>query len=341
MASSTAERLVHPALLVLLADGRLRSGQDLAAELGVSRAAIWKAAERLRAHEIAICAQPRRGYRLARPVELLDAGRMHAELCATSQSALRRLELLFEVDSTNTRLLQLGSPPYGHADACLSELQAAGRGRRGRRWVAPFGSGLAMSLAWSFRDATRDLPALSLAVGVAVTRALARVGAHDIRLKWPNDLWWHDRKIGGVLLELRAEAGGPGHVVIGIGLNVSLAPEARAAIEAADTRGVAVAAVADACENPPSRNRIAGATLDELLRMLTVFEREGFAPFREAWTALDALRGRAVRVLLGERTLIGRAQGIELDGALCVEVERNLHRFVSGEVSLRLEEAAT
>jgi BirA family biotin operon repressor/biotin-[acetyl-CoA-carboxylase] ligase len=198
-----------------------------------------------------------------------------------------------------------------------------------------------MSLAWSFRDATRDLPALSLAVGVAVTRALARVGAHDIRLKWPNDLWLRDRKIGGVLIELRAEAGGPGHVVIGVGLNVSLAPEARAAIEATDTLGVSVAAIADACENPPSRNRIAGATLDELLRMLTVFEHEGFAPFREAWSALDALHGRAVRVVLGERTLIGRARGIERDGALCVEVDRSLQRFVSGEVSLRLEEAAT
>jgi len=341
MASSTAEHLVHPALLVLLADGRLRSGEDLAAELGVSRAAIWKAVERLRAHDIPICAEPRRGYRLILPVELLDAGRMRAELCATSQAALRSLELLFEVDSTNTRLLQCVPPPYGQADACLCELQSAGRGRRGRRWVAPFGSGLAVSLAWSFRDATRDLPALSLAVGVAVTRALARVGAHDIRLKWPNDLWFRDRKIGGILLELRAEAGGPGHVVIGIGLNVALAPEARTAIEAVDTQGVSVAAVADACEHPPSRNRIAGATLDELLRMLTVFEQEGFAPFREAWSALDALHGRAVRVLLGERTLMGRAQGIAPDGALCVEVDRSVQRFVSGEVSLRLEEAAT
>jgi BirA family biotin operon repressor/biotin-[acetyl-CoA-carboxylase] ligase len=220
-------------------------------------------------------------------------------------------------------------------------LQHAGRGRRGRRWVAPFGSGLALSLAWSFRDAGRDLPNLSLAAGLAVTRALTRVGARDISLKWPNDLWLRDRKIGGVLLELRAEAGGPAHVVIGIGLNVALAPDARAAIEAADALGVAVASIADACVSPPSRNRIAGATLDELLRMLTEFEQQGFAPFREAWSALDALRGRTVRVMQGERIIVGRAQGIDADGALCVEVDRGLQRFVSGEVSLRLEEGAT
>jgi BirA family biotin operon repressor/biotin-[acetyl-CoA-carboxylase] ligase len=341
MAPSPAEHLVVPALLVRLADGRLRSGEELATELGVSRTAIWKAVLRLRAQGIAIEAEPRRGYRLARPVELLDAAAMRTELCAASRPALRRLESLFAVDSTNTRLVEAAPPPHGQADACLSELQHAGRGRRGRPWVAPFGSGLALSLAWSFRDAARDLPSLSLAVGVAVARALVRLGARDIRLKWPNDLWLRERKIGGVLIELRAEAGGPAHVVIGIGLNVALAPEARAAIEAGNPQGVSLASVAEACDRPPSRNRIAGATLDELLLMLAAFEQEGFTPFREAWSALDALHGRVVRVLLGERTVIGRAQGIDVDGALCVEVDRGLQRFMSGEVSLRLEEGAT
>jgi hypothetical protein len=119
------------------------------------------------------------------------------------------LEIVFEVDSTNSRLLAASPPPYGAAHVCICELQSAGRGRRGRRWIAPFGASVAMSLAWAFRDAARDLPALSLAVGVAVARALARVGAQGVRLKWPNDLWFEDRKIGGVLIDLRAEAGGP------------------------------------------------------------------------------------------------------------------------------------
>lgn len=339
MAVSTSDSLIHPALLVLLADGRLHSGESLAAALGVSRAAVWKSIERLRGLGIAVAAEPRRGYRLAQPVELLDAMRIRAELGPDQAPALRSLELLFEVDSTNTRLVGVPPPPFGCADACLCELQSAGRGRRGRVWFAPFGASLALSLAWVFRDAGRDLPALSLAVGVAVARALRRVGAQGIRLKWPNDLWFEQRKVGGVLIDLRIEAGGAAHVVIGIGLNVALPDEARRDVEQSDGRPI-VAAVADACPQVPSRNRIAGATLDELLRMLAEFEREGFAPFRDAWSDLDGLQGRAVRVLLADRDLSGTALGVDSEGALCVDIDRRVQKFVSGEVSLRLEGGA-
>jgi BirA family biotin operon repressor/biotin-[acetyl-CoA-carboxylase] ligase len=218
---------------------------------------------------------------------------------------------------------------------CPSELQHAGRGRLGRRWIAPFGSGLAISVAWSFSDAARALPALSLGVGVAVSRALVRVGATGIALKWPNDVWYRDRKVGGVLVEIRAEAGGPAQVVIGIGLNVRLPAAARQEIE---TSGAQVAAVADACKAPPSRNQIAGTILDELLSMLVEFERVGFPAFRDDWTALDALNGRHVQVQLGDKIATGTARGADLDGALLLETEGGLRRFVSGEASLRLIE---
>ena len=139
----------HPLLLVLLADGRLHSGEKLADTLSVSRAAVWKGVERLRALGVEVQAVPRRGYRLPNPLELLDAGRIRAELGEQSRGQLRGLELKFEVDSTNTRLLRVPPPPGGCADACLSELQHVGRGRRGRRWIAPFGSGVALSVAWT------------------------------------------------------------------------------------------------------------------------------------------------------------------------------------------------
>ena len=225
---------------------------------------------------------------------------------------MRAFELLFEVDSTNTRLLAAPPPPPGIADICLSELQHAGRGRRGRSWIAPFGAGIALSVAWTFTDGARTLPALSLAVGVAVWRALARAGARGVTLKWPNDIWFQDRKLGGVLIELRAEASGPAHVVIGIGINVALPAAARREIEAG---GVRVAAVADACPAVPSRNLVAGAILDELLSMLGQFEREGFAAFRDAWMALDALSGRPARVLLAETAISGTARGVDPEGA--------------------------
>ena len=343
MAVSFANRLGdtllnHPLLLVLLADGRLHSGEWLAKELGVSRAAVWKGIERLRALGLEVQALPRRGYCLSNAVELLDARRIAAELGPHRRPQLRKLELLFEVDSTNTRLLAAVPPPPGFADAALSELQHAGRGRRGRNWIAPFGAGIALSMAWTFGEGAGALSALSLGVGVAIARALSRAGAIGVALKWPNDIWFKDRKIGGVLIELRAEAGGPAHVVIGVGINVVLTAAARREIEAG---GVRVASVADACAGTPSRNLVAGAILDELLSMLGRFEQEGFAAFREAWTALDALHGRPARVLLGESVISGTARGVDSEGALLLETPDGVRRFVSGEASLRVIEGDT
>ena len=322
----------------MLADGRLHSGEWLAKELHVSRAAIWKGAARLRALGLEVQALPRRGYRLSNPVELLDAQRIRAELAPQCLARLRRLELVFEVDSTNTRLLAAAPPPMGRADVCMSELQHAGRGRRGRLWIAPFGSGVVLSVAWTFGDGARTLPALSLAVGVAVSRALARAGALGVTLKWPNDIWLKDRKIGGVLIELRVEAGGPAHVVIGLGLNVALTETARREIEAG---GGLVACVADACGVAPSRNFVAGAILDELFSMLGQFERQGFAAFRDDWLALDALRGRPAQVLIADDAIAGTARGVDQEGALLLEIGGRIQRFVSGEASLRVMEGTT
>jgi BirA family biotin operon repressor/biotin-[acetyl-CoA-carboxylase] ligase len=180
----------------------------------------------------------------------------------------------------------------------------------------------------------RTLPALSLGVGVAVSRALTRAGAAGIMLKWPNDIWFEDRKLGGVLIELRAEAGGPAHVVIGVGINVSLPAAARHEIQASG--GATVAAVTDACKQPVSRNLVAGAILDELLSMLLRYERFGFAAFRDAWTALDGLNGRPAQVIVGENAVSGIARGVDADGALLLETKDRIQRFVSGEASLRL-----
>jgi BirA family biotin operon repressor/biotin-[acetyl-CoA-carboxylase] ligase len=325
-------------LLALLADGRPRTGAWLADELKVTRAAIGQGVQGLRTAGVQVHASARRGYRLAEPVELLDAARIVSELGARHAQRLSALEVLFAVDSTNTRLLAAPPPPAGHAHVCLCELQHAGRGRRGRRWIAPFGGGVAMSLAWTFGAGVRTVPALSLAVGVAVARALTRAGAVGVTLKWPNDIVFHDRKLGGVLVELRAEPDGAAHAVIGVGINVALSPAARRELDAA---GVRVAAAAEACAGVPSRNLVAGSILDELLSMLERFEREGFAAYRDAWTALDALNGRTARVSIGDAAVTGTARGVDEDGALLIETQGQIQRFVSGEASLRVIEGVT
>jgi len=185
-----------------------------------------------RALGIDVAAGPQ-GFRLqeGHHLELLDAAAIRAALRDEATGRLHRLEVLFEVDSTNTRLLERPGPPSGFADAALAEVQNAGRGRQGRRWISPFGASLALSLGWTFSDAERVDSTLSLAVGVAVCRALGGLGARGMRLKWPNDVWFEDRKLGGVLVETRM-GGGTAQAVVGIGLNLHLSAESRRQIGA-------------------------------------------------------------------------------------------------------------
>jgi BirA family transcriptional regulator, biotin operon repressor / biotin---[acetyl-CoA-carboxylase] ligase len=334
MAVPISDRVADAALIARLADGQAHAGAVLLRELGITRKGLAQAVRRMRALGVEIEALPRGGLRLPAPIELLDAARIRAALDVEGAS-VDRLDVLLEVDSTNTRLLAATPPPASCARVLLCEIQSAGRGRRGRAWSSPFGTSLAMSLGWTFREAVRAAPSLSLAVGVAIARALDRLGARGIRLKWPNDVWLADRKIGGVLVELKTEAAGPAYLVIGIGLNLHLSDADRTALE---TGGARVAALSDAGSRPVSRNKLAAALLKELLSMLGRFETEGFAPFRSEWLDLDALNGRSARVLGAEGTVEGIARGVDADGALLLECSSRLHRFVSGEASLRLAE---
>ncbi len=236
------------ALLALLSDGALHSGAGLAASLGVSRAAVWKLVGELRGHGIAVESLSRRGYRLPEAVELLDADRIERAAAARGPALHGSLEVLFETDSTNTHLQAAAAPAPGRPRICFAELQRAGRGRRGRSWLAPFGSGLTFSVAWTFPETPPGLPALGLAIGVAVAEALRALGAEEVGLKWPNDIVWRRRKLGGLLLQLRTETGGPATVVAGVGLNLALPVGSRDALE-----GAGAYPVADLREAMPGR----------------------------------------------------------------------------------------
>jgi BirA family biotin operon repressor/biotin-[acetyl-CoA-carboxylase] ligase len=320
-------------LLRLLADGCEHSGEALAASLDVSRAAVWKQVRQLSAWGLEVEAVAGRGYRLSAPLDLLERDALLAALPARARDSLRRLELADELASTNETLLAVTDLAPGTADVCLAEFQSEGRGRRGRRWLAPFGSGICLSVGWCFAEVPPQLSALSLAAGVAVRRALSGLGVEGIDLKWPNDILWQGRKLGGILCELRMEAAGPAYVVIGIGLNLRLPPAARAAI--AET-GLQVASVDEiAGGDLPPRSALAAALVNQLVLSLEEFERAGFRPFFDEWSAADALAGRAARVEHGNTLIEGTARGIDLDGALLLEAGGQIRRFVSGEASLR------
>lgn len=328
-----------PRLLGLLCDGSLHSGAQLAAALGVSRAAVWKLVGELRAAGVAIDSLSRRGYRLSAPVELLDAARMRAHACEQGRRLPDELEVHFLIDSTNDHLYAAPPPAPGAARVAFAELQSAGRGRRGRRWIAPFGSGLTFSISWTFAETPADLPALGLALGVAIAKVLSGLGAQRLSLKWPNDLLHDGRKLGGLLTQLRQESGGAATVVAGLGLNLALPDAARNAIEAVNSSDHPALAVADLAgatpQGVPSRNLIASRLVLGFEDALREFATVGFTGFAHEWAALDALRGAPVRVHQGSERFEGTARGTDRDGALLVESAGRVLRVFSGDVSVR------
>jgi BirA family biotin operon repressor/biotin-[acetyl-CoA-carboxylase] ligase len=316
----------------LLSDGQFRSGTTLAAQCGVSRSAIWKAIAALRALGVGVHAVPNRGYRLPAATALLEREHIVKLLPRSVAMDLRIGQCVWRTGSTNTDLLQREAPAAGKFDFLTAECQSAGRGRRARSWFAPPGGAICLSINWSFASLPRDIGALSLAVGVCALRALAPFGVAGVALKWPNDLVVGNAKLGGILIELRAEAGGPAYVVIGLGLNVALGDAmlrevAASGTQAADLLGLGVV--------QRDRNRLAAALIGSLVAGLRQFQSDGFAAFASEWRSADALAGRSVVISGDSRSVTGLARGIDSGGALCLETREGLMRFVTGEVSAR------
>jgi BirA family biotin operon repressor/biotin-[acetyl-CoA-carboxylase] ligase len=321
-------------LFARLADGKFHSGEALAAELQVSRSAIWKAAAALRNLGATVHAVRNRGYRLPAAGEPLSGSRIRELLGAEAAHRVRLIDTVWTLESTNTALLGRALPPVGSGEALLAEYQSAGRGRRGRVWMAPPGGSVCLSLSWVFGELPRDLGALGLVIGVCAVEALRRLGVAQVRLKWPNDLLINDRKLGGILLELRAESAGPAFVVIGIGLNVSLGGPL---LEKISALGLAPVDLATAGATDVPRNALAAGLISAFIEGLLAFEQSGLKPFVPKWVAADALRGRPVTVTTTDAAIKGVARGIDLDGALLVETQQSLLRFITGDVSVRAD----
>lgn len=305
-------------LLNCLSDGGRHSGRELAERFGISRAAVWKRIERLRSLGLAVDAVPGGGYRLSPPDEWLDAD--------TIQAAMRHpipVSVVFDIGSTNDAL---ALNPHSPA-ALLAETQTAGRGRRGRTWLSPPGSGLYLSLAWSFQSGLGGLGGLSLAAGLAAAETLRDEGLQAVRLKWPNDLLVKQRKLGGLLVDISGSADGPCRAIIGLGLNVRL-PEALVIDQAATDlhqHGLTV-----------GRNALAGKLISALVDTCETLDREGFGALLPRWQALDELAGLPVQATAAHGPAIaGRCCGVDHLGRLGIETDQGLRWISGGEISVR------
>ena len=304
------------------------SGPELAALLGLGRAAVWKRIEALRRAGVPIVAVQGRGYMLEHPIELLNADAIRAALQPATRVQAESLDVLWEIDSSNAELLRR-APPHS-TEILFAERQTQGRGRRGRSWVTPLGAQLAFSLQRRFDGGVAALAGLSLAVGVAIAEGLLAAGYAGIGLKWPNDLVCDGRKLGGILIEFGGEYAGPVRTVIGIGINAALLDAAAGSIDQpwTDLRRIAPG-------HEVARNAVAASLLDALLPALDCFARDGLAPFLPRWERLDALRGRAIDVLIDGRREPGIALGITDSGALRVRHADGERLHHSAEVSVR------
>ena len=324
-----------------LADGEFHSGADLAAAQNVTRSAVWKAIGQLREMGAAITAVPNRGYRLAAAYTPLDAAALRAALPVDLAPQVERIECAWSLPSTNSALLAREAPAAGQFRVLLTEHQSAGRGRLGRRWLGTLGGSLFLSIDTCLIELPRDIAALPLIIGVCVRRALSAHGVWGVLLKWPNDLVARSAansasagldKLGGILMEMRAEAGGPAHVVIGIGLNMEMSGALREAVADAGTSATDLRRLGLSHHD---RNRLAANVIAECIRGVLQLCREGLDAFRGEWRDADALAGQAVRVQGAGTEWFGVARGIDHGGALQVDVDGRIETVLAGDVSVR------
>lgn len=310
-----------------LADGRFHSGEEVARDLGRSRATLSEALKRVPDLGVEIFSVRGRGYRLAEPIEFLDEAVIRRRIASTGVT----LQVVDEIDSTSTKLLEMAAAGAPSGTCLAAEWQSAGRGRRGRSWVSALGGSLTFSLLWRFERGAGHLAGLSLAVGVAVARALAACGVERVQVKWPNDVVVDFRKLAGILVETSGEMQGPSVAVIGVGVNFRLG---ETVLERIDQP---VIDVAHCAPQPPSRSALLGEMLAHLAPALGDFESRGFGGVRDAWRALHAFQGRRVRVI-PPRDPPYDAEVVDVapDGALVVALSdgRSLP-LASAEISLR------
>ncbi|TKF14850.1 bifunctional biotin--[acetyl-CoA-carboxylase] ligase/biotin operon repressor BirA [Vibrio genomosp. F6] len=318
------EHQVKLSILNSLADGKFYSGETLGELLGISRAAISKHINGIQEWGLDIYRVQGKGYCLSKPLNLLNR-----ELL--SEGLIQPFELVPIIDSTNQYLLnQVGSIDSG--TVCLAEYQSQGRGRRGRQWISPFGSNLYLSMYWRLDAGMAAAMGLSLVIGIAAVEALEQLGFEGIKLKWPNDLYYQDKKLGGILVEMSGQAGGAAHIVLGMGLNISMRPD----IDGIDQPWTSLDELAES--QLVDRNILASTLIGSWTSALSEYEQFGMKGFVERWNRLDNFVGRSVRLLIGPREVTGVVKGIDDRGAVLLETDNGIEPYIGGEISLRKHE---
>lgn len=307
-------------ILALLSSGQFVSGEQLATDLGISRAAVNKHIDALETYGVAIYSVKGRGYKLANPISLIDASRL-------VQSIDNRCFYFDEIVSTNGFMLD-HTTELKNGDVCVAEYQSAGRGRRGRTWVSPYGHHLYFSLFWTFPQGMAQAMGLSLVVACTLVEVLKSFGVENIGVKWPNDIYLDNKKLAGILIEMSGQADSQCQLIIGVGVNMAMSEEQGKGI---DQPWSDLSELVDM----PDKTALVIALQKQLKRDIQLFEREGLAAFKTRWQAADLFYGREIRLLMGEKSVEGICRGVDGQGAVLLETADGVQAFIGGEISLR------
>jgi len=313
-------------LLTYLSAGEFCSGQWLADSIGLSRTAIANYMAQLQNAGLDIYKVKGRGYRLAQPIQMLDA----AEIRRFQLSHALPVLVQHITDSTNTQLLnrlaegQVLAPGY----TLVAEAQTAGRGRRGKSWYSPYGANLYFSMYWRLEQGIQAAMGLSLVIGLALTRLLSNDYGVNAKVKWPNDVYIDNKKVAGVLVELAGQAHAGCDVIIGIGMNIKMPSSGERYI---NQQWTDLSAQANSDIN---RNQLIARLQQCLTELLSAFTRHGFSPFVEEFNQVNQYCGQIVS-LSGTQQVSGTFIGIDSQGGVILENEKGRQSFYGGELSLR------
>ncbi|CAM2799082.1 biotin-[acetylCoA carboxylase] holoenzyme synthetase and biotin operon repressor [Legionella steigerwaltii] len=315
-------------LLQLLGDGKCHSGSELGATLGITRSAIWKQINHLIESGIPIKRIRHQGYQLPNQLILLNKHKIIEHLAAENQTTPFKLHLLTTIDSTNRYLKDL--PLSNSVDICCSEIQTQGRGRFGRHWHSPFGENIYCSSRWNLNYDFAKLSGLSLVTSLAIVATLNELDiSSNIKIKWPNDILWANKKLCGSLIEILAESNGNVQVIIGIGLNVNT-----------DTQNNPLpdkpwCSLYEITQSHFDRNFLIAKLIAHLEHYLIKFIHYDLISFMDEWSKSDYLFGKNIKVTQSSNTLSGLACGINELGQLILQDELGIRHFLSsGDTSL-------
>lgn len=323
-------KAVREHLIKALAQGEFVSGQALGDSLDISRTAISKHIKALTEMGLDIYSVTGKGYKLSQPLVLLNKDDIISRL--PTNGTIPEIEVHSLIDSTNSYLLRRLPNQLSQGQVCLAEFQSAGRGRRGRQWISPFGSQIYLSLYWHLEQGLSAAMGLSLVTALAVSDAIYSLTKIQVQLKWPNDVYLSGVKLAGILIDLEGQALEASHSVIGIGLNLNMPEQAAQQIDQQWTD------LQSHCKSVINRNSLSAQLIHHLLKRLKQHQNEGLASMLEEWHTHDFYLNKRVKLLTGERITKGICRGVNNQGALMLEIDGQIRPIYGGEVSLRGDE---